>query len=146
MRPLVRFRIYPPKCGGFWEVWIFRTANDLRAFYGSKAIPGSPAKDTTGVLAFARALIQRGRDGKYRPSRRGRRGMVAMCLSACGVGVASHEWTHAAFYEMTSHAGRKSLPLVDDEKFAMLQGEMVRRFWLGFMRRFRQHGRRWVRR
>jgi len=132
-----QFRVYLPK-GGFWAVYIFDTADSLRAWLRSKHIPGGASKHGK-TLGFARALEVVGKNGKFAPLKRGRRGLVAMCLPWCRVGVASHEWTHAAFYEFTNHRRKRSVPLKDDEAFARLQGEMVRRFWLAFQSRFRQN-------
>jgi hypothetical protein len=148
---LARFRVHLPGRRAFWEVWIFRTQADLREFYAGRAaepIPGraKPWRKTRNVLAFARALHARHRNGRWAPLENGRRGLVCFCLPFCGVGVASHEWTHAALYEFTTHRGRRSVSLRDDEPFATLQGELVRRFWLAFQRRFRLRGRQWVRR
>ena len=98
------------------------------------------------MVAFARSLVFYHPNGRWAPKKNGRRGIVCFSLSACGVGIASHEWTHAALYEFTTHRGRRSVSLRDDEPFAELQGEFVRRFWLAFQRRFRQRGRQWVRR
>ena len=141
------FRVHLPERGSaHWHVRIFDTADNLRAFYGGPHIPGRPCRDTAGVVGFARALIcLKPGQKRYKPDPKGRRGLVVLCLSHCGVGVVSHEWTHAAFYEMTSHRKRKALPVADDEAFAMLQGELVRRFWVAFQARFKQRGRRWVR-
>jgi hypothetical protein len=149
---LARFRVHLPGRRAFWEVRIFRTQTELREFYSGRSdepIPGPAAswKRAKNVLAFARALQSRQRNGRWAPLKNGRRGLVCFCLTACGVGVASHEWTHAALYEFTTHQGRRSLSLRrDDEAFALLQGELVRRFWLAFQRRFQLRGRQWVRR
>lgn len=147
----VRFRIYNPgpkthQTGrfGFWDALVFRTPDELRAFAASDEMHGG-AYHSPRMVGFCRALEFRNKRGGWKPNQRGRRGVVMLCIPYCGVGVVSHELTHAAHYELASHQKREPLTLKDDERLAWLQGELVRRFWNGFYRRFRQRGRSWVR-
>lgn len=149
------FRVYLPRrktsagrrCANtyrFWEVRIFDSPDNLRAFLASSDLPGGAFIDCKRTIGYCRALHKRMRSGKWMADPRGRRGLVGLCFPACGAGAVSHEWTHAAHYELTTHLGRKSLPLKDHEQLAWLQGEFVRRFWNAFYRRFKLRGRRWV--
>jgi len=140
------FRIYLPRRSGrgFWDVVIFDTAANLRAYLLSRDCRGGRFAKGTRALGACRALVTLSARGGWRPNPRGSRGIVVLCLSACGVGVVSHELTHAAHYELASHQGREPLRLKDDERLAYLQGELVHRFWNSFYRRFKQNGRTWL--
>lgn len=149
------FRLYLPRLSGsryrrfagprgFWDVVIFDTAASLRDYIASTKMRGGKFVGGKRAIGICRALITLRKSGGYKPNPRGSRGVVMLCLSACGVGIVSHELTHAAHYELASHQGREPLTLKDDERLAYLQGEMVRRFWNAFYRRFKQRGRQWV--
>ena len=152
---LASFRVYLPSTATsglrvrrrryrFWDVRIFDSAPHLREFVSSSRFPGGAYMDCKKAAGFCRALHVLCRNGKWAARRGGRRGIVVFCLPVFGAGVVSHEWTHAAHYELTRHRGRTSLPMRDHEKLAWLQGEFVRRFWCAFYRRLQLRRGKWV--
>ena len=141
----VCFRVYnPPRTNngsrglryGFWDVMIFRTGEELRSYIRSDNFPGGAYRRSKFTEGFCRALHKRLPSGKWGPSPNGRRGIVLLNRAFFGVGIVSHEWTHAAHYELSRHQKREPIRAKDDERLAWLQGELVRRFWVSYYRRF----------
>ena len=53
-----------------------------------------------------------------------------------GAGIVSHELTHAALAHMLDRGVRNFRLLRNDEKLAMIAGELNRKFWKGYYKLF----------
>lgn len=105
------------------EIVVYRTIKDMR----KAAARYSGASDMSQTLAICHSFthMKYGKDGSE--SIKPDSAIIRMNIRHCGIGILTHEITHAAVSIAETHRGVDNMPVNgDDEDIAWIMGDFVR--------------------